>query len=73
MSENLTLTERLAALQAAHGGEWEREPMSDGTIVVRLKQSTGEVIAGSGATTADAVASLESRVAAFAAALAAGA
>jgi hypothetical protein len=68
-----TLSDRVAAIQATHGGAFERQPMADGTIVVRLVQSSGEVIAGTGATTADAVASLERRVAAFAAALAAGA
>lgn len=72
MTTTQTTADRVTALQAAHGGEFERYPQSDGVIVVRLRQSTGEVIAGTGATTADAVASLERRVAAFTAALAAG-
>lgn len=68
----MTLSERVALLQSANGGEFERQPMDDGTIVVRLKLANGEVIAAAGATTADAVAALELRVAAFSAALAAG-
>lgn len=64
-----TLSDRVATLQAAHGGEFEREPTADGSVVVRLKQQNGEVIAAAGATTADAVSALEIRVAAFAAAL----
>ena len=71
MTETRTLAERVAALQSTHGGEFEREP-NDATIVVRLRLANGEVIAAAGATTFDAVAALELRVAAFAAALAAG-
>ena len=64
MSEPMTLADHVAALEQAYGGAFEREPMAD-AVVVRLRHPSGEVIAASGATTADAVAALDRRVAAF--------
>ena len=34
MTETMTLSERVALLQSANGGEFERQPMDDGNIVV---------------------------------------
>lgn len=69
----MTTADRVTALRATHGGEFERGLMADGTVVVRLRQSSGEVVAGTGATTTLAVTALERRVEAFATSLPEGA
>lgn len=58
-----TLADRLAALSATHGATWDRTPKPDGSIVVRLHLPSGDVVAGTGATTADAVADVERKAA----------
>jgi len=60
-----TLADRLNALAVTHGGEWSRTPLADGSVVVRLTLATGDVIAGTGATTAAATDALDRRVAAY--------
>lgn len=65
----LTLADRLNALAAQYGGAWTRTPHPDGSIAVRLILADGAVIAGTGATTSDAVTQLERRVPAYFAAL----
>lgn len=62
-----TLADRLNALAAKHGGAWTRTPHPDNTVAVHLLLADGTVLAGTGATTADAVAQLEQRVAKYAA------
>lgn len=65
-----TLADRVRALCDAHTATWTRQPQADGTVVCRLTLATGDVIAGTGADTAAAVTHLETRVAAYMAALA---
>jgi hypothetical protein len=65
-----TLADRLNALAATHNASWTRTPNTDDTVVVRLHLNAGDVVAGVGSTTADAVAHLERRMTAFTAALA---
>jgi hypothetical protein len=59
-----TLADRLNALCEPRSATWDRTPQPDGTIVVRVHFSTGDVLAGRGATTADAVLDVERKVAA---------
>lgn len=66
-----TVADRVNALTAAHHAEFFRLPRPDGSVVVQLHFPDGDVVSGVGATTADAVAQLEARVAAFTAAMAA--
>lgn len=66
----MTLADRVRALCDAHHAEWTRHPQPDGTVVCKLTLAAGDVIAGTGADTAAAVAHLETRVAAYMAAIA---
>lgn len=59
---SLTLADRLNAITAEHGGYWTRTLLPDRTNVVRLHLEAGDVLSGTGATTADAVAALEAKV-----------
>ena len=66
----LTLADRVKALCDTHNAEFTRSPQPDVSVIVRLTFKTGDVISGSGANTAAAVAQLEARVHAFTANLA---
>ena len=68
-TESAPLADRVKVIEAVYGGEFERQPQDDGTVTVRVRRSTGEVMAGNGATTLDAVTELETRVNAFITAL----
>jgi hypothetical protein len=63
-----TLADRLNALAAQYRGAWTRTPYADGSVVVRMILASGDVIAGTGETTAAAAEHLERRLAAFTAA-----
>lgn len=65
-----TLADRVRALCEAHAAEFTRHPQDDGTVVVKLAFAAGDVVAGTGADTAAAVTTLETRVAAYVAAIA---
>jgi hypothetical protein len=68
MSETTTtLADRLHALTARHGGHWTRHKSPAGDVI-RLHLDTGDVLAGAGPTTADAVAALEAKAATLTAA-----
>jgi len=67
--EFATVDEHVKVLEAQFGGAFEREPLADGTVVVRLRSQNGDALAGTGATTAEAVRHLGKRVAAFTAAM----
>lgn len=69
MSEPQTLADRVKLLTDAHNAEFTRTTREDGTVVVVLHFPLGDKVAAAGGTTADAVAALEHRVAAFMAAL----
>lgn len=73
MSETQTLADRVQVLKDAHGAEFTRTVAPSGAVIVALEFPAGDKISGTGATTADAVGALETRVAAFVAALGGGA
>ena len=67
-----TLADHVAALEAAMGGEFQRAPQPDGSVIVRIVSTNGDVIAAAGADTGAAIAALDTRVTAFLASLSLG-
>lgn len=61
-NETMTLADRLNALTARHGGFWTRTKINDTTDSVRLHLEDGDVLSGTGDSTAAAVAALEAKV-----------
>lgn len=64
----MTLADRVRELCAAHNAEWTRTPKANGTVVVQMTFADGTVLGGTGATTAEAQAHLETRLTRFLAA-----
>lgn len=56
-----TLDERLKVL-TGDDSTYERQPMEDGTIRMRITKADGDTVSGNGATTEEAVANLESKM-----------
>lgn len=59
-----TVADRVRALEVAHNAEFRRTPR-DGTICAALHFADGTVLTGYGPNTAEAVTSLEHKVARF--------